>query len=144
MKLGQGNVFTGVCDSVHRGSVCSGGSAPGECLLWGLSAPGGCLLLGDVCCQGGVCSRGVPVRGGGCLVVTPRRDGHCCGRYAFTGMHFCEKDFLFLRHFYFVALAVNMIKYRTQHNMIRAQTKTVLQLDLWEDPDVITFLQCSK
>ena len=22
MKLGQGNVFTGVCDSVHRGSVC--------------------------------------------------------------------------------------------------------------------------
>ena len=40
-KLGQGYIFTGVCDSVNRG----------------VSAPGGCLLSGG----DGVCSReGVP------------------------------------------------------------------------------------
>ena len=72
-KLGQGYIFTGVCDSVHRGGVCSGGGRlPGGCLLQGGGLlPKGCLLLGS-----GVCSQGV------CLVETAPRDGHCCGRYA--------------------------------------------------------------
>ena len=52
-KLGQGNIFTGVCDSVNRGG---GVSARGE---------GDCSR--GVCSQGGVCSP---------------RDSHCCGRYA--------------------------------------------------------------
>ena len=29
-KLGQGNVFTGVCDSVHRGGVYASGTPPGR------------------------------------------------------------------------------------------------------------------
>ena len=46
-KLGQNNIFTGVCDSVNGGrGVCSRGvSAPEGCLL------GGCLLRG--CVPGG-------------------------------------------------------------------------------------------
>ena len=45
-KLREGNVCTGVCDSVHRGGVSApswvpgpGGSLPG-----GVSGPGGCLV----------------------------------------------------------------------------------------------------
>ena len=54
-KLGQGNVFTGICDSVNRvgGCLVPGGSAPG-----GVPGLGGCLVPGDVC-------------SGGCLVETP-------------------------------------------------------------------------
>ena len=55
-KSGQGYIFTGVCDSVHRGGclllegllrgVCSQGvPALGVC-SWGVSAPRGCLLPG--------------------------------------------------------------------------------------------------
>ena len=51
-KLGQGNVFTGVCDSVNRAGVCS---------------RGGCLVLGGVPGPGGAWSRGVPGPAG-CLV----------------------------------------------------------------------------
>ena len=54
-SLGQGNIFTPVCHSVHRGE--------GGCLVPGGSVPGGDLLPG------------------GCLVETPP-DGYCCGRYA--------------------------------------------------------------
>ena len=71
-KLGQGNMFTGVCLSTEGegvpgpGGVPAPGGVPGPggvppqvvCLLWG-----GCLLPGR------------------CPVETPR-DGHCCGRYA--------------------------------------------------------------
>ena len=57
-KLREGNVFTGVCDSVHRGVPAPGGVCPG-----GVPGPGGRLVPG-----------GVP---GG-----DPPDGHCCGRYA--------------------------------------------------------------
>ena len=65
-SLGQGNIFTPVCHSVHRGGVrgCSGGHAwllRGACMV----APGGCAwLLGGACmvapggvhgCSGGAC-----------------------------------------------------------------------------------------
>ena len=67
MKLGQGYIFTGVCDSVHRG----GGLLPGGSALGGPgpggSAPGwgGCLVQGCAW-SGGAWS-------GGCLVETPLR-----------------------------------------------------------------------
>ena len=51
-KLGQGNVFTGVCDSINRGMSARGVPAPG-----GVSALGGVPAP-----EGGVCSQG------GCLV----------------------------------------------------------------------------
>ena len=35
-SMGQGNIFTPVCHSVHRGGAWS----------WGVSGPGGCLVLG--------------------------------------------------------------------------------------------------
>ena len=56
-KLRQGYIFTGVCHSVNRGGVCSGGYL----LL------GGCLLRGGGWwgCRGGVSAPGV------CLVETP-------------------------------------------------------------------------
>ena len=61
-KLGQGYIFTGVYDSVHRGGVCSRGSV--VCSGGGVSAPGGsalgggCLLLGGCLVLGGLCVPG--------------------------------------------------------------------------------------
>ena len=40
-KLGQGYIFTDVCDSVHRGGAWSGG-VPGQVGTWS----GGCLVQG--------------------------------------------------------------------------------------------------
>ena len=59
MKLGKGYIFTGICDSIHRGGAWSGGVCS-----WGEGVPG----------PGGVCFRG-GVPGGGtsgicCLVVS--------------------------------------------------------------------------
>ena len=47
-KLGQGYIFTGVCDSVHG----RGGGVPASrgCLLGG----GGCLVPGELPCPGGL------------------------------------------------------------------------------------------
>ena len=53
-RLGQGNVFTPVCHSVHRG----GGLHPGGLHL------GGCLLLGGCLHLGGGLHPGVPHPGG--------------------------------------------------------------------------------
>ena len=47
-KLREGNVFTGVCDSVHRGGLVPGG-VPG---------PGGCLVGEGDLVLGGVWSGG--------------------------------------------------------------------------------------
>ena len=73
----SGYIFTGVCDSVHRGV-----SAPGGCLLPGGSAPGWCLLLGVAAPGGRVCCWGVPGPGGGAWWRPSPPDGCCCGRYA--------------------------------------------------------------
>ena len=63
--LGQGYIFTAVCDSVNRG----------------VPPPGGCLLLGGSASSwGGASSRGSASSRGGCW--RPPRDGYCCGRYA--------------------------------------------------------------
>ena len=43
MKLGQGYIFTGICDSVNRGVCLVWGS-----LVWGCLIPRGCLVLGGV------------------------------------------------------------------------------------------------
>ena len=90
-KLREGNVFTGVCDSVHRGGAggaWSQGAAPGgECLVlvgvcsgrriawsWGCLVRGGAWSRGMCLVLGGVCSRVVP---GG-----DPPESYCCGRYA--------------------------------------------------------------
>ena len=77
-KLGQGNVFSGVWDSVNgggmsaprvvsaRGGVCSGG--------------GGCLVKGGICSRWGVSA---PGWGGGGGVSTAASGTHP------TGMHSC-------------------------------------------------------
>ena len=68
MKLGQGYIFTGICDSVHGGGVrdcggvrgcrgacmVGGGHAwlqGGMCGCWG----GACMVAGGVCGCWGVC-----------------------------------------------------------------------------------------
>ena len=56
-SFGQGNIFTGVCHSVHRGGVCQGGCLPGGGVCQG-GLPGGGV------CLGGVSARGVSARGG--------------------------------------------------------------------------------
>ena len=40
-KLRECNVFTPVCDSVHRGGLCLGGLCPGGSLSRGISVQGG-------------------------------------------------------------------------------------------------------
>ena len=72
-KLGQGYIFTGVCDSVHGGGGGSGGGIP-ACIAGDIPA---CLAAGGVLSQhalqegcllpGGAWSRGAAL-GGGCLV----------------------------------------------------------------------------
>ena len=77
MKLREGNVFTGVCDSVHGGGcLLLGGLVRGRgwwCLLPG----GGFLDPGGISGPRGVCSQGVSGPG----VDTPP-DSYCRGRYA--------------------------------------------------------------
>ena len=60
-RLGQGNIFTGICDSVNRGVPPPWGSGvwSGGCLLLGgVPGPGGCLARGGVCSQQGVSALG--------------------------------------------------------------------------------------
>ena len=89
-SLGQGNIFTPVYHSVHRGGIptCIAGGilaclAAGGCLLpggllWGVPAPGEGVYSGGSApggyALGGICSRGGWWR--------PPPDGYCCGRYA--------------------------------------------------------------
>ena len=76
-KLREGNVFTPVCDSVHRGVSVQGVSlSRGVSLQWGVSVCRGSLSGGEFLsrglCPGGFCPRGlspegVSVQGGGHL-----------------------------------------------------------------------------
>ena len=77
-KLGQGNVFTGVCDSVK------GGCYPRMHCRWYPSMPcsrsaggggGGCLVLGGSAPRGSSCSRGCLLPGG----MWPSVMAFCCG-----------------------------------------------------------------
>ena len=71
-SLGQGNIFTPVCHSVHRGGIpaCIAGSIPtclaagGRCAIPACIGEWGVLLLG-VPGPGGAWSRGMPGLGGG-------------------------------------------------------------------------------
>ena len=79
-KLREGNVFTGVCDSVHRD-----GLIPEGCLVRGCLVSGGAWFRGRALVLGGVWSGGVLGPGG---VSGPREDawwrppdGYCCGQY---------------------------------------------------------------
>ena len=54
-KLGQGNVFTSICDSVQGGMSCMAGG--------GMHGRGACMA-GGVCVVGGVCGWGASVAGG--------------------------------------------------------------------------------
>ena len=115
-SLGQGNIFTPVCHSVHKGGgvsqhalqvvsqhalqqggAWSRGSAPGGCLVWGSAPKGGGAWSGGVCSQGeclvwgGLLHEGGTWSGGGwwCLVETPRTATAAGGTHP-TGMHSCN------------------------------------------------------
>ena len=49
----QGNIFTGICHSVHRGGIHGGG----------MHGRGACMV-GGTCMAGGMCGRGACVVGG--------------------------------------------------------------------------------
>ena len=90
MKLGQGYIFTGICDSVHRG----------ECLVWGLPGLGGpvcsgrclvwgvCLVLGGLLLRGAWSRSGVLVPGGLPGGDPPGKATAAGGTHP-TGMHSC-------------------------------------------------------
>ena len=95
-SLGQGNIFTPVCHSVHRAGAipaCIAGGIPAclavggaipACLAPGrVPGPGGCLVQGGLL-QGGAWSGGSAP--GGCLVKTPRTATAAGGTHP-TGMH---------------------------------------------------------
>ena len=66
-SLGQGNIFTPVCHSVHRG----GHAWPGGMHAWGhwVYMAGGHAYLGSMCGQGGVHGRGGACAGWGACVA---------------------------------------------------------------------------
>ena len=76
-KLREGNIFTGVCDSVHRGFLVPGGGVPAPRGVWSTegACSGGCLLLGGSWSQGGP--------GGGPPMATAAGSMHP------TGIHSC-------------------------------------------------------
>ena len=113
--LGQGNIFTPVCHSVHRGGVVSEHALQvvsqhalqRGCAIPACLAAGGCACSkggtwsGGVCSQGEgwfalgeVCSQGVP--GGDPL------DGYCCGQYAFYWNAFLFFDLIACSLIFFV------------------------------------------
>ena len=88
MKLGQGYIFTGVCEFCPQegvpalgGAACSRGG-----LLWGVSAPG------DAWSGGGAWSGGSAPRGGAWW--RPPRTATAAGGTHPTGMHSCLTKFL--------------------------------------------------
>ena len=81
-KLGQGYVFTRVCDSVYRGGAWSGG-----CLVWGVPGPGGAWSRGV---SG---PRGVPGPGGSPGGDSPGTATAAGGTHP-TGMHSCWNKLL--------------------------------------------------
>ena len=80
----EGNVFTGVCNSIHRGVPGSTGGVPGP---GGVGYPGGCLVPGGAWSCGGYLVPG-GVWSGGCLMETPRTATAADGTHP-TGMHSC-------------------------------------------------------
>ena len=110
-KLGQGYIFTGVCDSVHGGGGGCGGGIP-ACIAGDIPA---CLAAGGVLSQhalqegcllpGGAWSRGaalggVPGLGGACSQGVcswwrpPPRTATAAGGTHPTGMHSCSHGHL--------------------------------------------------
>ena len=71
-KLGQGYIFTGVCDSVHGGGLVPGRWVPGP----GVPGPEGVHGLGGAWSQGGAWWR-------------PPRTATAAGGTHPTGMHSC-------------------------------------------------------
>ena len=59
-KLGQGYIFTGVCDSVHGGVPAPGGVCSWGCLVWGGACFQGVPAPGGTCSWGMGLIRGVP------------------------------------------------------------------------------------
>ena len=80
-KLREGNVFTGVRDSVHRGAAWSQGVAWSR----GVPGPGGCLVPGGAWSQGGL------VWGVGAW-WRPPRTATAAGSKHHTGMHSCSRS----------------------------------------------------
>ena len=107
-SLGQGNIFTPVCHSVHGRGVVS------QHALQVVSQHA--LQWGGAWSRGGAWSGGSAPRGmsapGGCLVETPRTASAAGGTHP-TGMHSCCSYFcLYCLSFYFFAFARTFAWYK--------------------------------
>ena len=89
-SLGQGNIFTSVCQEFcsQGGCLLLGGCLlPGGACSWRVPAPGGVWSQGVPAPGGGLFQGGVPAPGGG-LVKTPRMASVAGGTHP-AGMHSC-------------------------------------------------------
>ena len=75
MKLRQGYVFTGICDSVHEGDMHSRDDlhSRGVCVAGGMHYKGACMT--EACVAGGVHGRGHAWQGS-CMVGGVHGGGH--------------------------------------------------------------------
>ena len=64
-KLGQGNVFTSVCDSVHGGGGWR--AWQGACMVGRHAWPGGCVVRGACMARGACVVKGACVARGACV-----------------------------------------------------------------------------
>ena len=66
-SLGQGNIFTPVCHSVHGGGGRGACVAGGRVWLGGACVARGACMAGGVCVAGGMHGQGVHGQGGTCM-----------------------------------------------------------------------------
>ena len=113
--MGQGYIFTGVCDSVHRGVRAWSG---GVCMVRGMHGPGGCNWSGG----GGVCL----VRGPG-WDSTPKTATAAGGTHP-TGMHSCFFIVICCENSYHISYNYNYMFQNTANSLWAADSASRIYL----------------